>query len=900
MPERVLLIDGMYLVFSSFYSHAAMRTLDNEPTGAVFGFISRVEALVRELRPDRLAVAFDSPEKTFRRELYPEYKAKRQQPPDELLSQLPAVREYLQGRGIHALEKAGLEGDDLIALLARRHAQSGSEVLIFSADKDLFQLVGGPVYVFHPKLKKKLGRDEVREFFGVYPEQIVDFLSLAGDASDNIPGIPGVGEKTATRLLQTFGSLEALLQRLDQVPGKLGERLAANAHLLEKWRPLLDFARIPETALDLEIPRFLPRSGPELAGLYRRLQFHSLLKKLDNGAAPAGGDDRAAAAGPGAALVLDRPGLETLAAKARQAARFAFDVETTALPFAAAQIVGIALALDDGAHYVPFLVPQADAARLRLTFADFRREMAAVFADERIRKTGHNLKFDALHLRRQGLAVAGIEHDTMVMSYLLFPNRRAHQLKELSAEFLGLRQATYEELTGKGKSQGPIAAVALDKVAAYCAADADASRRLASELLPRLGERKLLDLYRDVEMPLLAVLADMEWQGVRVDRAFLKQADGRLGREIAAAEEEVRRLAGYDVNLNSPSQLAELLFGKMGLPQSKKTRKTKAQSTDIEVLNELKGFPVVERIIAHRTLKKLHATYVQGLLENLDEQDRVHTQFNQTVTATGRLSSSNPNLQNIPVGEIAGLNLRRAFVAAPGRRLLAADYSQIELRVMAHFSQDPELLRAFAEGADIHQRTSDLVFGPGLPGQRGELRRRAKIINFSILYGSGAYSLAKELGVGFAEAKEFIERYFATYRGVRRFMEQVAAAAEKEPEVRTLAGRVRPIPEVQSANRTVKENGRRMAVNTVIQGSAADIIKMAMIAIHAGLAGMESRLLLQVHDELVFEFPPAEEARLAALVRRGMENAVSLSTPLKASLKSGSNWADLKPLAEES
>ncbi len=899
MPDRVLLIDGMYLVFSSFYSHQAMRTLANEPTGAVFGFISRVEALIHELRPDRLAVAFDSKEKNFRREIYPEYKAKRQQPPDELLQQLPAVREYLAGRGIHALEKPGLEGDDIIALLARRYADAGSEVLIFSADKDLFQLVNDRVFVYHPKLKRKLGRDGVKEVFGVYPEQIVDYLSLAGDASDNIPGVPGIGDKTATRLLEKFGGVDTLLARLEEVEGKLRDKLAASAPLVERWRPLLDFSRIPETAIDLELPSFRPRCDESLLALYRRLQFHSLLKKLDAAdAAPAGASGAGGGAAPAVRIVADRAGLRRLAAQARRAGAFAFDVETTALEFTAAGLVGVSLALADAAYYVPLLVPAAERSRYPLAIDDLRAEMAGLFADAAVRKTGHNLKFDALHLRGQGMEVAGIEHDTMVMSYLLFPNRRAHQLKELSVEFLGERPTTYEELVGKGKSQVPIAEVAAEKVASYCAADADGSRRLAAELLPRLRERKLLDLYRDVEMPLVGVLADMEWQGVRVDRAFLKEADGRLQRETAAAEREVRRLAGYDVNLNSPQQLAELLFDKMGLPQSKRTRKTKAQSTDIEVLGELKGFPVVERIIAHRTLKKLHATYVQGLLASLDDRDRVHTQFNQTVTATGRLSSSNPNLQNIPVGEIAGLNLRRAFVAAPGRRLLSADYSQIELRVMAHFSEDPELLRAFAEGADIHQRTSDLVFGPGLPGQRHELRRRAKIINFSIIYGSGAYSLAKELGVSFAEAKDFIERYFETYRGVRGFMERVVADAEREPEVRTLAGRVRPIPEVQSANRTVKENGKRMAVNTVIQGSAADIIKMAMIRIHAGLRGMESRLLLQVHDELVFECPPAEEKRLAALVRDGMESAAQLKVPLRVSLKHGENWADMEALRE--
>jgi DNA polymerase-1 len=888
MPERVLLIDGMYLVFSSFYSHHNMRTLQNEPTGAVYGFISRMESLIEELHPDRLVVAFDSKEKNFRRELYPEYKAKRLLPPEELIQQLPAIRTYIAGRGIHFLEKPGLEGDDIIALLSRRFAAAGAEVLIFSADKDLFQLVDERVGIFHPKLKKKLGRDDVKKFFGVFPEQIVDFLVLAGDASDNIPGIPGIGEKTATKLIEKFGSLVAMLNNLDQVEGKSRGKITANLGLFEQWRRLLDFACIPAVDLDLQVPPFKARCDESLLELYRRLQFGSLLKKM-------GGALRSGAAAPvvPVALVVDADGLKDLAAKIRAAGRFAWDIETTALEFFKSEVVGLAVEVAGRSYYVPFLVPAAEATRPRLGFAAFRSEMADIFQSAKIGKTGHNLKFDMLHLLRHGMEVDGVENDTMIMSYLLFPNRRSHQLKELSAEFLGVRQTTYEELVGRGKEQVPIAEVEVERVAVYCAADAACSWGLLEKLEPQLRERKLLDLYRNVEIPLVQVLQEMEWHGIGVDRAFLQEADGRLRRQIAAGEKEIQELAGYTLNLNSPQQMAELLFEKMNLPLSKKTRKTKVQSTDIEVLNELKGFPIVEKIIAYRTYKKLHSTYVLGLLETLDEQDRVHTQFNQTVTATGRLSSSNPNLQNIPVGEIAGLNLRRAFVAAPGHRLLSADYSQIELRVMAHFSGDETLLRAFAEGADIHQRTADLVFGADLFAKRHELRRRAKIINFSIIYGTGAYSLAKELGVSFAEAKAFIERYFETYVGVKRFMDKVIADAEKDPEVRTLSGRVRPIPEIQSSNRPVKENGNRMAINTIIQGSAADIIKMAMIRIHEHLRSMKSRLVLQVHDELVFEYPVTEEKRLAALVRDEMEHAVILKAPLQVSLKQGTNWADM-------
>ena len=895
MGETILLIDGMYLVYSSFYSHQAMRTIQGEPTGAVFGFISRIESLIQELRPDRLAVAFDAKGKTFRRDLYPEYKAKRLQPPEELIQQLPLIREYLEYRGIYSLEKPGLEADDIIALLARRYAAAGSEVLIFSADKDLFQLVAERISVFHPKLKQKLDRDGVKGFFGIYPEQIVDFLSLAGDASDNIPGIPGIGEKTATKLIEKYGNLEALIHDVENLDNKLKDKLKKNLPLLEFWKKLLDFNQIPAGEHDWRIAPLAIRGDERLAELYRRLKFNSLLKKIS----PAPPPSPEEAASP-VQLIENRAQLQELVERIRQAGKFAWDVETTAIEFFRSEIVGLAISVGGEGCYIPFRYPPEHAGRFQLSWDEFREGMSAVFRDARLDKSGHNLKFDMLHLRQHGLTVEGIEHDTMIMSYLLFPNRRFHQLKELSAEFLGARQTTFEELVGKGKNQLRLESIAVEKVAGYCLADASFSAQLAEKLLPLLAEKKLLTLYRDIEIPLVDVLLQMEWQGIKIDRGFLKKAAAQLKTQIAASEREIQQMAGYDFNLNSSQQLAELLFEKMNLPLSKKTRKTKAQSTDIDVLTELKGYPIVEKIIAYRTYKKLLSTYVLGLLENHDEQDRVHTSFNQTVTATGRLSSSNPNLQNIPVGEIAALNLRRAFIAGADRFLLSADYSQIELRVMAHFSADDNLMKAFAEGMDIHQHTADLVFGADLFSQRSELRRRAKIINFSIIYGSGAFSLAKELGVSYAQAKEFIDRYFQKYSGVKRFMDEVIVAAEKNPEVRTISGRIRPIPEILSSNRPVKENGNRMAINTIIQGSAADIIKIAMIRIHERLKPMASKLILQVHDELVFEYPAAEEKILLALVKQEMENAWALNVPLKVTLKKGMNWADMADSPEYS
>ncbi len=889
MADRLLLIDGMYLAFASFYANPQMRTLEGLPTGAVFGFVSRTEALLRELQPGRVAAAFDSREENFRKKLYPAYKEGRQQAPEDLIAQLPDIAEYLAQRGIPRLEAPGWEADDIIASLSRRHAADGGETVIFSADKDLFQLLGPRVAVFHPKLKRLLRAEELPAFFGVQPEQVADFLTLTGDASDNVPGVAGVGEKTALKLIARFGSLDALLARMPELEEKTRRKIEAAAAEIPLWRQLLDLQRVPEAPVQVP-PPFADRPGPGLAGLYRRLSFQSLLRNLEGeGSAPA-----IAAEDPvvPVTVVRDRAGLRRVAGRMATAAGAAIDVETTGLDAAQARLVGLSVSFAGEGYYIPLRAPEDEAGPLPGE-DDLRAELGPALADPRLGKTGHNLKFDRLHLRRAGLDLNGVADDTMIMSYLLFPNRRAHHLKELTAEFLGRRQTEYRELVGKGREERPLDQVPLARVARYCVDDSALSLRLADALRPRLEEGGLLGLYRDVELPLLPVLGDMEEIGVRVDRGFLRRAGAVLGGRLAELEREVHRLAGFEFNLNSPQQLGALLFEKMNLPQGKKTRKTGTWSTDGEVLNELRGVPLVEKVIEHRAIKKLLSTYVEALLAGLDENDRVHTSFNQTVTATGRLSSSNPNLQNIPVGETAGLELRRAFVAEPGWRLLSADYSQIELRVMAHFAADPRLTEAFAAGRDIHQHTADLVFSGDVSVPARERRRRAKIVNFSIIYGSGPFSLSKELGVPVAQAKAFIDQYFATYHGVRRFIDQTIAAAQRTPEVRTLLGRVRPIPEIQSANRTVRENGQRMAVNTIIQGSAADIIKLAMIRIHRRLAGMRSRLLLQVHDELVFECPPDEEEPLAGLVRQEMEGAAALAVPLRVCVRCGASWAGM-------
>lgn len=888
MSVQILLVDGMYLAFSSFYAYKNMKTLKGEPTGALFGFITRIEGLLKELNPDCLAVAFDSEAKTFRHDMYADYKAKRVVPPEDLIKQLPPIQEYLDIRGIPRLQYPGVEADDIIARVSRLQKEKGNRVIIFTADKDLFQLVNESVLIYHPKLKETLDPAGIKEHFGVFPHEIVDYLTLAGDSSDNIPGVPGIGDKTAKKLLEKFGRLDDLLDRLDEVEEKTRRKIGDNLESMNLSRKLVDLNNVPDFDLPFEAERFIDRQGDDLAAFYRRFSFTSLLKNLAGNGTEQRGH-----------LQIDyrvtRTRAELLALKEKIVATggFAFDVETTDLEFFKSQLVGISISFPDGGFYVPFLFPDREAGDISVTFGDFKTELSGLFADETIKKTGHNLKFDILHLGAAGIPVHGLTDDSMIMSYLLNANRRAHNLKDLTLYYLDYKQVEYADLVGKGKDKTALDQLSVDRVGRYCIDDSYLSLKLAELLGQELEQKSLTYLYRSIEMPLLRVLADMELTGVRIDGAFLDQASRQMTEKLREIEAEVIRAAGYTFNLNSPQQLAEFLFEKMKLPLQKKTRKTKSLSTDFEVLNELKGFPVVEKIIDHRTFKKLSSTYLEGLMSSLDDNSRVHTSFNQTVTATGRLSSSNPNLQNIPVGDMGGINVRRAFVAEPGKRLLAADYSQVELRVMAHFSQDEELIDAFNRDFDIHRHTADTVFGNVLFLTDQEKRRRAKIVNFSILYGSGPFSLSKELGVSYTEAKNFIDTYFEKHTGVKSFIDEVIRQAEAEPIVKTITGRLREIPEITSENKAIKENGKRMAINTIIQGSAADIIKIAMIDIHRQLKTMDSKLIMQVHDELVFEYPPAEEEKLFQVVKREMENAAKLKVPLKVVLKTGQNWGEM-------
>ncbi len=882
-----MLGDGMYLIHSSFYANAGLRTLDGKHIGALYGFILRLESVIREYQPAAIAVAFDSPQKGFRWKLLPSYKEKRQKTPEELQQQVPLVKEYLHLRSMTVLEAPELEADDLIALTVNSKVREYDRIIIYSADKDLFQLVNDRVFILEPKSKILLDREGIRAHFGVYPEQIVDYLALVGDSSDNIEGVAGVGEKTALKFFQFYRSIDQFFEDPHRLDPKLSQKIIAGRDKIAAARRLLDLQNLP-FKLELQIPPFANKFCPELYDFYRRFAFSSFLKGVEE-------QTDSENSLPPVKIITGENELKTLVEKIRAAREFYFDLETTSLDFWKGEIIGMGIAVNDELFYLPVRSEKGKQNYSALNWQTIRDCLQPVFNDPQIKKSGHNIKFDLLFLKEAGMDFAGIGDDSMLLSYLLYPNRRSHNLKELALALLNKKMVTFEELQVKDPQQLP--GVELQKIASYCADDAYSSSLLVKKLKPELETYQLNSLYQEIELRLLPVLMEMEYQGIEIDVQFLNNCRQQLQQLIKRCEEEIFSLAGYELNLNSQQQLGVLLFEKLKLPVGKKTRKSGALSTDNEVLESLRAYPVVEKIITYRTARKLLSTYVERLLERIDERNRVHTSFNQTVTATGRLSSSDPNLQNIPVQESFGVNLRSAFLASRGQYLLSADYSQIELRVLAHFADDPLLKEAFFNDLDIHSYTADLVFKDA-PLSSQEKRKRAKIINFSILYGKTPFSLSRELNIEFQQAKDFIDNYFNTYRKVRDFINQVIAEAEKTQFVRTICGRSRQVNEIVSSNRNLRENARRIAVNTVIQGSAADLIKIAMIRIFDKLKSMKSRLLLQVHDELVFSYPQEEENALFKIVKTEMETAIPLKVPLKVSLKKGKNWGELNEVKE--
>ncbi|HEY0552811.1 MAG TPA: DNA polymerase I [Thermoanaerobaculia bacterium] len=873
---RLFLIDGYSNIFRAFY---AIRNLSNsrgEPTNAVYGFVQMLKKLLREEDPELIGVALEGG-RTFRSDKFEDYKANRAPMPEDLQSQLPWIRKLLAAYRIPTLELAGFEADDVLGTLSCRAAEAGYQVVLVSADKDLMQLVEPRVSLYHTGRLKLYGPQEVAEDFGVPPEKVADVLALMGDSIDNIPGVPGIGEKGAKTLIQEYGSLEDLLARAGEVTRK-AYREGLQQHA-EQARLSKELSTI-HTNLDVPFdPEALHRDPPDVEALRQvltELEFFSLVEEL----------------GPAGSTVAD--GEELPAAEEAVTAEVWTD--------RAGRLVGGEVYVAVLGEERPLGLAVAVAGAEPVLYADFRRDglrdaalasLRGWIADPKTRLSGHNLK-EVLRLCPDPACQSAL-FDAMLVSYLLKPSVHGHSLDELALERLSRKALTAKDV-GWDKGQEP--AVGDSRLSAYAAERVEIARRMAEAMRRELEAGSLARVYTEIESPLVPVLLRMEEAGILLDSSYLREMSAELGKEIATLETDIFTAAGETFNLNSPQQLGVILFEKMGLPAGKKTQKTKSYSTGAEILETLAkgGYPIAQLLRRYRELTKLKSTYIDALPELVGADGRVHTRYNQAVAATGRLSSTNPNLQNIPVRTELGQRIRRAFIAPPGHVLLVADYSQIELRILAHIADEKALIDAFAAGQDIHRATAAVVLGVAPELVNAEQRRAAKTINFGILYGMSAYGLSTELGISSKEAERFITAYMGQYPGVKRYMEETLESAEREGKVETLYGRVRWMPDIKSKNWNLRENARRMAINARIQGTAADILKLAMIAVDRRLRDEQpgAHLLLTVHDELVLEVPDEQVEAVAAIVKAEMEGVADLKVPLVADAGWGRSWYEAK------
>jgi DNA polymerase I len=910
-PDLVL-VDGSSYVYRAFHAAPAVAKLTNsrgEPTGAVLVVLNMLSKLLKDFHPQHLAVVFDAPGKTFRDELFAEYKAQRPGMPDELRAQIQPLLSIIKAQGLPLLRVAGVEADDVIGTLACRAAQAGQSVLISTGDKDMAQLVNESITLINTMTDTRLDREGVKAKFDVFPEQIIDYLALIGDSSDNIPGIDKVGPKTAAKLLQQYGSLDGVLAHRAEILGKVGENLRAGLSTLELSR------RLATIRTDLELPLALEELTPgtpdvaALRELYGHLELRALLRQLEGGeaatAAPASAStDGAAPAHEASAPVaqLERHyetittwlDLERWLETLRAAPLFAFDTETTSLDYMRAEIVGVSFCIEPGvAAYVP-LAHVYPGAPEQLPRAAVLAALKPLLEDPARAKVGHNLKYDAHVLANAGIALAGMRFDTMLESYVWNSVATNHDLDSDAQRYLGVRTIAYTDLTGKGAKQICFDQVPIERASDYAAQDADIALRLHQVLWSQLQSvPALARLYQDCEQPLVPVLMKMEHYGVLVDRERLRAQSREFAHQLQELLLQAHHEAGHEFNIESPRQLQQILFERLQLPVRRRTP-TGQPSTAEDVLEELaENYALPRIVLEYRALAKLKSTYTDKLPELVNERTgRIHTSYAQAVAATGRLSSVEPNLQNIPVRRAEGRRIRQAFVAPPECVLLAADYSQIELRIMAHLSGDESLRAAFAEERDVHQATAAEVFGVVLTAVNAEQRRTAKVINFGLIYGMSPFGLARNLGIERAAAQQYVERYFQRYPGVKRFMESTRAQARETGYVETVFGRRLYLPEIRSGNPQLRQYAERSAINAPMQGTAADIIKRAMITVDAWITRVAApvRLIMQVHDELVFEVPRAAVADFTHVVREHMVNAASLSVPLRVEVGTGANW----------
>ncbi len=880
----LFLIDGNNYIFRAFYAIPSLTNSRGFPTNAIYGFTTMLMRLLREWQPDYLAVAFDVQGPTFRHEAYDRYKATRREIPASLIPQLPCIREVVRAFAVPLLEKQGVEADDIIGTLASRYAGPELQVYIVSGDKDMMQLVGEHVLLIDTMKDRLYDAAAVKEKFGVPPARVVEIMGLTGDASDNIPGAPGIGPKGALRLIEEFGTIENLLANIDRVKNaKAKEALRRHTDQIRLSRELAVIRKDEEIAFDLAGARRRDPDTAVLKNLFREYEFSSLLQELKLREEELSGQYT---------TVGSAGELSALCGEIRAGGACSLEVILSGPEAMRAEIVGIALGIRPGrAFYIPLPAPEESP---QATEDKIWEILTPLLVDPGLPKHGHDLKPMQIALAGKGISLTNPGDDTLIGAYILNPTRRSHDLPEIVADYLHRHIPQGKEIMGSGAKQFSPELVPVSRMTDYACARVDAVLSLKNFLENEMARGKLLSLYREIELPLIPILAAMEQRGVLVNTELLSAMSGEMQQLLEISAEKIYRLAGERFNIQSPKQLQHILFEKLRLATGKKTKD--GYSTDVDVLSSLaRQHELPAEILAYRSISKLKSTYIDALPALVHPRTgRVHTSFNQAVTATGRLSSSNPNLQNIPVRTVEGKRIRQAFIAPPGYRLISADYSQIELRVLAHLSKDPTLIAAFRDGEDIHSRTASTIFGVFPEFVNEEMRRQAKVINFGILYGMSAFGLAKELNLSQKLAQAYIDEYFRKYAGVKNYLEEVLARARQDGYVCTLMNRRRYLPEINAANVTVRQFAERMAVNTPVQGTAADLIKMAMIRIDKRLKAqrLAAAMILQVHDELVFEVPEAELAATIALVREVMETVADLLVPLKVTVNHGASWDD--------
>ncbi len=886
MEKKFYLIDGNGYIHRAYHALPPLTTSAGEEVGAVYGFIRMLNKIARQ-KPNYIVVCFDYPAPTFRHREFVEYKATRKEIEPALRAQIPLAKEIVKAMNMPSLEREGYEADDLIAILARRFSQT-AQIIIVTGDKDILQLVNERTFVFNEHKNIFYNQDKIKEKYGVEPEQLPDVFGLAGDPIDNIPGVSGVGEKTAIKLVQQFHSIENLYANLDSLSGKIKENLEKdkeNAFLSKKLVILNQ-----EVPLEFKLEDFLPPKEPKrdtLIHLLRRLEFSSLTREL----LPEETYEKV-----NYQVILEEKKFGNLFTLLEDSRTFSFDLETTHTNPLLAKIVGLSFSFEpQKAYYLPLGHRYLNCPE-QLSKNEILIKLKSIFENPEIKKYGQNIKYDLLVLRQHDIILKGIAFDTMIASYLLNPSKQNHNLGDIVLEYLGEKMTPIESLIGKGAKQTTIDKIDIEQVKNYSCADADKVLQLVEILKPLLKEKKLDDLFYNIEMPLLNVLADMENNGICIDVKYFENLSNEFAQEIEKLEKKIYQLAGQEFNLNSPKQLAFILFEKLSLPVVRRTKT--GISTDEEVLKNLSSLHELPRLLLeYRELQKLKSTYIDSLIDLVNPgTGRVHTSFNQTITATGRLSSSEPNLQNIPIRTELGRKIRRGFIPEEGRLFLSADYSQIDLRVLAHVSADPVLTDAFRKGEDIHNATACEIFGISAEKITPDLRRIAKTINFGIIYGMSSYGLSQQLNITQEEAEKYINNYFLKYSGVKLWIEKILKEAREKGYVSTLLNRIRYLPEINSKNGQMRSFAERTAINTPVQGSAADIIKVAMIRISEELRAksLKSRMLVQVHDELLFESPEEEIEEMKKIAKDGMENAIKLSIPLIADIKVGANWRDLE------